>query len=421
MRGGCRGLTVKVMNAWDRLRRGTRRHPHVTDAGLAGAVCAATLVSTVIGPPGLRGQLSAGAVLAGVAGSGALIARRRWPLTVLAVTVIAGELFIMWSGAQDGVLLAPLVALYTVADSPASRIRSLAFAGLAVVALGASHMLIRHSGAGMGPENFALFAVGSLAVAAGDASRSRRAYIAEVEERARRAESDRDAQARRQVAEERLRIARDLHDVVGHHLALINVQAGVADHMLASRPDQAREALAHVRKASRAALDDVTATIGLLRQPGEAAVPVEPVASLDRLGELIKSFRGAGLRVLHAVDGTVRPLPAATDLTAYRVIQESLTNARKHAGTATATVRVSYQRRALCLEVENDEAGHGATVGGPVPGDPVPAGRAAGHGITGMRERAAAVGGHLEAAPRPGGGFRVSAVLPLPPAAAVPA
>ena len=383
------------------------------DAGVAAGLCAFTLLTTAMGPPGLRGQLNAGAVVAAAAGFGALVARRRWPLIVLAVTVIAEELFFMLSGARDGVLLAPLVALYTVADSPGRRSRSLAFGGLAVLALTAFHMLMRHSAA-MGPENLALVALGSLAVAAGDASRSRKAYIAEVEERARRAERDRDAEARRQVTEERLRIARDLHDVVGHHLALINVQAGVADHVLTSRPDQAREALAHVRKATRAALDDVTATVGLLRQPGDPAAPVEPVASLAGLDDLIGSFRRTGLRVLHAVDGAVRPLPPATDLTAYRVIQESLTNVRKHAGAAATTIRVSYQPRALCLEVENDggrQEGRG----------PVAGGTAAGHGLTGMRERVTAAGGHLEAGPQPGGGFRVSAVLPLPPAAPAPA
>ena len=410
-------MSASRHSPWERFRRGARRHPHLADAGVATALCAFTLATTAWGPEGLRGRLTAGAVLAAAAGFGALVVRRRWPLGVLAVTVTAGELFIMASGVRFGTLLAPLVALYTVADSPARRRTSLLFGGLAVLALAAFHMLLRHSGA-MGPENIALLASGSLAVAAGDAARSRKAYIAEVEERARRAERERDAEARRLVTEERLRIARDLHDVVGHHLALINVQAGVADHVLASRPDQAREALAHVRKASRAALEDVTATIGLLRQPGEAAAPVEPVAGLDRLGALIESFREAGLRVLHAVDGMVRPLPPAADLTAYRVIQESLTNARKHAGTAITTIRVSYQRRALCVEVENGgplpQSGDGAARDHAASGTIT--GPASGHGITGMRERVTAVGGHLEAGPRPDGGFRVSAMLPLPPA-----
>ena len=404
------------MHTWDRVRRAARRHPHALDAGVAAGLCAFTLLTTALGPQGLRGQLNAGAVAAAAAGFGALVARRRWPLAVLVVTITAGELFFMLSGARDGVLLAPLVALYTVADSPGRRSRSLAFGGVAVVALAAFHMLMRHSGA-MGPENLALIALGALAVAAGDAARSRKAYIAEVEERARRAERDRDAEARRQVTEERVRIARDLHDVVGHQLALINVQAGVADQLLTSRPDQAREALAHVRKATRAALGDLTATVGLLRQPGDPAVPVEPVASMAGLEELVGSFRSTGLRILYAVDGMVCPLPPATDLTAYRVIQESLTNVRKHAGTAATTIRVSYQPRALCLEVENDGCRDTAGVrGGNASGT---GGPAAGHGITGMRERVTAAGGHLEAGPQPGGGFRVSAVLPLP--APVPA
>jgi signal transduction histidine kinase len=392
------------MNARDRLRRGARRHPHLTDACLAAALCAFTLATTAIGPQALRGRLNAGAVLAALAGFGVLMLRRRWPLTVLAVTVVAEELFFMLSDARDGVLLAPLVALYTVVESPVHRRRSLVFGGLAVLALAVFHMMRGHSGP-LGPENIALVALGGLAVAAGDAARSRKAYIAEVEERARRAEHDRDQEARRQVTEERLRIARDLHDVLGHHLALINVQAGVADHVLASRPDQARQALAHVRQAGRAALDDVTGIIVLLREPGHAPAPVEPVAGLAMLDELVESFRSCGLRVLQAVDGKIRPLPPATDLTAYRVIQESLTNVRKHAGAVTTTIRVSYQPLALCLEVENDGCGPGAPA----------AGVGSGHGITGMRERVSAAGGHLEAGLQPRGGFRVSAVLPLPP------
>jgi signal transduction histidine kinase len=413
------GAYREDMGTWDRLRQGARRHPRVLDASVAAALCAFTLASTAIGPQGLRGQLNTGAILAVLAGFGALVARRRWPLTVLAVTVIAGELFLMLSQVRDAVLLAPLVALYTVADSPVRRRKSLLFGGLAVVALAVFHMMLRRSGL-MGPENFALVALGSLAVAAGDASRSRKAYIAEVEERVRRGERDRELAARRQVAEERLRIARDLHDVLGHHLALINVQAGVADQVLSSQPDQARLALTHVRRASRAALDDVTATVGLLRQPGDPAAPVEPLAGLARLGELVESFRSSGLRVLPTVDGAVRPLPTATDLTAYRVIQESLTNVRKHAGTATTTIRVSYQPAALCLEVRNDgtsetacadggETGHSGGNGGAMPAP----GPGSGHGITGMRERVAAAGGYLQAGPQPEGGFRVSAVLPL--------
>jgi signal transduction histidine kinase len=216
------------------------------------------------------------------------------------------------------------------------------------------------------------------------------------------------------VTEERLRIARDLHDAVGHHLALINVQAGVADQLLDDDPVQARRSLAHVRQASRAALDDLRDTIGLLRQPGDPAAPVQPTADLDDLDELLATFGRSGLRVETAVEGAVRPVPATASLIAYRVIQESLTNVRKHASDSAATIRLSYRPAALWVEVENraDVSGSGPVNGARNGTD------TGGHGITGMRERVAAAGGSLTAGPRPGGGFRVSALLPLPTAAA---
>ena len=249
----------------------------------------------------------------------------------------------------------------------------------------------------MGAENLALAALGGLAVAAGDASRNRRAYLAEVEERARRAESERDREASRRVTEERLRIARDLHDVVGHHLALINVQAGVAAHVLDDQPAQVRQSLTHIRQASRAALDELRDTIGLLRGPDEPAAPTEPTVGISALAQLVASFQRSGLRIHQEIRGVVRPLPPATDLTAYRVIQESLTNVCKHSGEPAARLRLTYTDDALQIVVEND--GDARSSGG------------TGHGIVGMRERVAALGGRLEAGPRRGG-FRVAATLP---------
>ncbi|WP_258040299.1 sensor histidine kinase, partial [Streptomyces sp. SM9] len=181
-------------------------------------------------------------------------------------------------------------------------------------------------------ENFGIFAWLGLAAAAGDAVRSRRAYITAIHERADRAERTREEEARRRVAEERLRIARDLHDVVAHHIALVNVQAGVAAHVMDRRPDQAKEALAHVREASRSALDELRATVGLLRQSGDPEAPTEPAPGLARLDDLAERFRNAGLPVEIACPDRGDPLPAAVDLAAYRVVQEALTNVHKHAG-----------------------------------------------------------------------------------------
>jgi signal transduction histidine kinase len=297
------------------------------------------------------------------------------------------------------VLAAPLIALYTVAETTARR-KALVGAGFVVLLVAGTHIIGRHGG-WMGAENLALAALGGLAVAAGDASRNRRAYLAEVEERARRAEDERDREARRRVTEERLRIARDLHDVVGHHLALINVQAGVAAHVLDEQPAQVRQSLTYIRQASKGALEELRETIGLLRDPDEPPAPTEPTVGLSGLDALIASFDRSGLRVERDVSGPVRPLSAAADVTAYRVIQESLTNVCKHGAQPVARLRLHYHAEALHIVVDNEGR----------PG--APAARTAGHGIVGMRERVAALGGSLEAGARRGHGFRVTAVLPV--------
>ena len=263
--------------------------------------------------------------------------------------------------------------------------------------------------AGAGIASLVVVLWAALATSLGNAVRNHRGYLAEVTERARRAERDAEDQARRRVAEERMRIARELHDVIGHHVALISVQAGAMSCLLDEDQAEARQSLAHIQRASANALDDLRMTVGLLREPGDGeqadAPPVDPVPGLDRLDELVGSFAGAGLTVTREVTGRPRPLSEAADLAAYRVIQESLTNVRKHAACARASLHLGYTPEALRLTIEND--GHG-TSGTHAPGPP-------GHGIIGMRERVAAVGGRLSAGPRPGGGYRVLAELPLSP------
>jgi signal transduction histidine kinase len=240
---------------------------------------------------------------------------------------------------------------------------------------------------------------------AGQAVRVRRAQKAMLEERARRVEENREHEARLRVHTERLRIARDLHDAVGHQVALISVQAGAMGYLLDSDLDKARESLAHIQRASEAALEELRLAVGLLRQPGDSE-PTEPAGGLGRLDELIGSFAATGLKVTCDVTGQARPLPEAVDLTAYRVIQESLTNTAKHAVGASASVRLAFRPGVLALAVEDD--GPGAVGAGEVS-----EGRHAGHGIIGMRERAAAVGGWVSAGPGGGGGFQVLAELPL--------
>ena len=330
----------------------------------------------------------------------ALVARRRFPLATVAVAVI-GSVVLMTDGmAYPLTLPAVFYVLYSVALG-AGPGRTLAV-GVTVKAALLSASLITHPGI----TGFVILLWAALAVTTGSASRSHRAYVAEVEKRARRAEQAREDEANRRVAEERLRMARELHDAVGHHVALINVQAGALACLLDDEDlIQARESVAHIQRASEEALEELRLTVGLLREPGaaESAEPAEPVPGIDQLEELICSFAGAGLRVTREVTGQARPLPEAVELTAYRVIQESLTNTRKHAGCDTAVVRLGYMPGAFSLAVEDE--GKPVTWGSRhAPG---------GHGIVGMRERVAALGGRLSAGPRPEGGYRVFAELPL--------
>ncbi|SNR28717.1 sensor histidine kinase [Actinomadura mexicana] len=208
---------------------------------------------------------------------------------------------------------------------------------------------------------------------------------------------------RRQASEERLLMARELHDVLAHNISMINVQAGVALHLMDENPEQARTALAAIKDASKEALTEMRGVIGALRAQGETA-PRAPTAGLDGLDDLLARARSAGLDVEAEITGERRPLPAGTDLAAFRIVQESLTNVTRHAGPGpvTARVRIAYGEHEIVVEVEDD--GRGVS-----PLDDRPAGS----GIRGMRERAAALGGAFDAGPRTGGGFGVRARLPL--------
>jgi signal transduction histidine kinase len=257
----------------------------------------------------------------------------------------------------------------------------------------------------------------------GHSVQNRRAYLAAVEERARRAEQSRDSEARRRVAEERVRIARELHDLVAHQITLANAQATVADHLFDARPEQTRKSLKELIETTGNALDDLRATVGLLRQAGDAAgegtgaAPAEPAPGLSRLPTLLESFRRAGLEVSVHQEGTARPLPPGVDLTAYRIVQEALTNVTKHAGTGSARVHLAFNRDRVAITVADDGGGARRTpTASTGPSASTAVDRLPGYGLIGMRERATAVGGHLSAGRRPEGGFLVSTQLPLPPA-----
>lgn len=249
----------------------------------------------------------------------------------------------------------------------------------------------------------------ALAWVLGDSIRTRRAYLAQLEERAARLEKEREAQAKVAVAAERARIARELHDVVAHNVSVMVVQADGAAYVMDTAPEQARKALETISGTGRQALAEMRRLLGVLRT-GEHQESGEyvPQPDVEQLDDLIEQCRTSGLPVDFKVEGTPRPLPSGVELTAYRIVQEALTNTRKHGGpNAGASVRLVYFDDGLGLLVEDDGKGapHELYEEGGADGQ--------GHGLIGMRERVGMVGGTLDAGPRPGGGFRISALLPL--------
>jgi signal transduction histidine kinase len=382
--------------------------PWVADGLLALAVAAVNFAvagaSDAVGPVGTRWRpLDALGLVLLAAGPLALVARRRWPLAVLAVVEAVSVAYSARHYPEGGTGLTAFVALYTVAAHVESRRLVVAAAavtaGLAVVMELAFYRSTMFEGEPL------YGAVVMLAAAwLGEAVRNRRAYVAELRDRAERAERTREEEARRRVDEERMRIARELHDVVSHSIGVISVQAGVAAHLLERRPDKAGAALATIRQASDEALGELHAMLGVLRQP-DGRAPLQPAPGLAQLDALVAQAEGAGLQVEVAVRGADR-LPPAVDLACYRIVQESLTNVVRHAGARSATVTVAADGDCLVVEVTDDGAGAAADGNG----------NGTRQGIVGMRERARALGGTLQAGPRPEGGFRVSARLPLAPA-----
>ena len=328
-----------------------------------------------------------------------LVVRSRWPVPVAVATVAFSVIAYALTPSSGPPPAVAGFALYAVATRTDRR-TAWRTGFCAAVTLTAAALILR-PGVDELPANLGLIAWTFLSVAVGDAVRSRRELLASAMERAERAERTREEEARRRVTEERMRIARELHDVVAHHITLVNAQAGVAHHLMRTDPEHAYQALERIRDTSRAALDELRATVGLLRNGGEQAAPREPAPGLAGLDDLLDAFRHSGLGVVLERTGEPVALAPITDLTAYRIIQEALTNTHKHAGPATAHVRLGFATDVLRLTVEDDGRGTGGGTG-------------TGHGMIGMHERARAVGGTLSAGPRPGRGFRIHAELPLP-------
>lgn len=341
----------------------------------------------------------------------ALLFHRDHPRTGVALTTAAAATSAALGYLLTVLSLGPLmVALYSFAlrtDHNALR-RSYAFG---VAALLMATELV----AGPADRPLDLKTVGPAAwvlmpTALGSAVRLRRAYLDAVRTRAAHAERTREEEARRRVAEERLRIARELHDVTAQHLALANAQAGTLAHLLRGQPEQVHKILADLATTTSAALRELKATVGLLRQEDSEGTSSPAAPGLARLADLTASFRSAGLTATVSSEGEPRQLTPPADLTAFRIVQEALTNVTKHAAAGTARIRLVYSRDRLTLTVTDD----GGTARPDPPTSPGPGG---GFGLLGMRERAQSVGGNLRAGPRPGGGFEVRAELPLSEAA----
>jgi signal transduction histidine kinase len=320
-----------------------------------------------------------------------LFFRRKAPVSVY-FFAIATTLVYLTVGYPGGpVYVAQIVALFAVVSR---RKRAAAIAGL-VVGFVAFSWVPYWFGRDSPPSTEALLALAAwlgLLFAGAEALRARRERRAELADRARE-----DANAR--VTAERLRIARDLHDVLAHNISLINVQAGVALHLMDDQPEQARSALSAIKDASKDTLRELRSVLGVLRSVDEQAERA-PAPRLSEIDELVIHAKAAGLDVRKDVRGAERELPVPIELAAFRIVQEALTNVTRHANATTATVTLIYDANELGVVV--DDNGSGSTVGS-----------GSGSGIRGMRERAAALGGEVDAGPRPDGGFRVQGRLPL--------
>ena len=336
-------------------------------------------------------------VLAGLllaTGPAALVVRRRHPVAVYLTAFSATLAYVALGYPQGPIFLSLIAAFLTVA---VAGHRIVAWTGLVV-----GYLSFLTVGAVFGDEPgpgwvpaLGLAAWLMVLAAVGEGIRVRRA-------RAEDAARTREEEARRRASEERLRIARELHDVLAHNISLINVQAGVALHLMEEQPQQARTALTAIKAASKDALGELRSVLDVLRQVDEGP-PRSPTAGLDDLDRLVSGAAAAGIDVRVVTEGTPRALPPSVDLAAFRIVQEALTNVTRHAGQARATIFLTYGDTDLTVQVDDDGRGPAPSTNGST----------GGNGIPGMKERASALGGLLSAGPRPGGGFRVRASLPL--------
>ncbi|NJP34632.1 sensor histidine kinase [Micromonospora thermarum] len=368
-----------------------RWHGRAANIALVLVVGLVAFVGLVVQSRGIDTAAEWAALLAVLAASGALHFRRAHPVTVGVVALAAVGAYGALLHRPGPIMLVFVVALYTVVDEGHLTVAI----GLGLASVVAFAVADGNNRTADGGNGATLLHAGWLVAVIAGVTRNRRAYLAEAQARVLAAEQSKEEEARRRATDERLRIARELHDVLGHHLSLINVQASAALH----RPDPTRseQALIAIKQTSKETLRELRTALGILRQEGEA--PTAPAPGLNRLDELVTTAGRSGLEIRTEL-ADIRPLPPEVDLAAYRIVQEALTNVARHAGATAAVVRVRPDHDEVVVEVEDDGTG--------APGP-------AGNGIHGMGERARALGGSLTTGPGPDGGFRVRARLPLRP------
>jgi signal transduction histidine kinase len=390
---------VSALYAW------LSRHPRLVD-GVPAFWLALIGLPSIIGQPGFVFAFIGGRFLMLLVIAALVIPvvfRRKYPVQGFAIAAVAGAVQLIVFPQPVGSDLAILLLLYTLA---AYRPRRASVAGLAVCLIGAVAAVVTWGPNGVGAIDRVLLATvlfsGTALVAwvLGDSMRYRRAYLTALEDRAARLERERDAQAQIAAAAERARIARELHDVIAHNVSVMVVQADGAGYALRRDPERAGQALTAISRTGRQALAEMRRLLGVLRSDDQQA-DLAPQPGLEQLRELLDQAREAGMSVSFTLEGPVRPLPEGAELAAYRVVQESLTNTRKHGGlAATAAVTLRYEASELLLQVTDDGLGAAAAAEGP------------GHGLTGMRERVEMYGGTVRAGPLPNGGYQVTARLP---------
>jgi signal transduction histidine kinase len=381
-----------------RLRAWSRRNPWLVDGVVT--VCLFAVVAVQLDDPAPTGART-GDLLAYVLAAALAVpylAHRRWPLQALAATLAALLLY-----SADHYIGYPGFAVFAMVFGLALHAgRRQAAIGYVASLVALSVALAMQPPALVRPSDwFTSLLVLTVAFLAGENLRARRARWSALEERNLRLEREREERARQAVEEERMRIARELHDVVAHSMSVIAVQAGVAHHVIGSRPELAEQALATIETSARSGLVELRRMLGVLRRPDEPGGDLTPAPGLGDLAELRAHMAEAGVEVSLDLSGDPEGVPPGAGLSAYRIVQEALTNVLKHGGT-TAAVHVTGSPSAVVVEVLDPGRGPG-------PGEPVPG---AGHGLVGMRERVALFGGTLEAGPTPGGGFQVRATLP---------